>query len=223
MLANLAIVFDFDLTLADSRPAFLDCHHFAARHMGWPEQPGRMIYGLMGNPLPQIIRTMYPQAADAEAGAYETAYQQRADEVMTGLTRLLPGVADALVSLHNSGYGLGIVSQKLRYRIEEFVASKGLASLFGAIIGPEDAPDFKPDPRGLLMALQRLGSAPDAGVYVGDHRIDGETAHRAGTGFIAVLSGETQAVEFAPFKPLGILDSVAGLPELLATLREVAR
>jgi phosphoglycolate phosphatase len=210
-----AIVFDFDLTLADSRPGFVACHAYAAGTLELPAPEPDAINRTIGMPLPIAFVELYGLERAGLAEEYTRLYQRRADEVMTDLTEMLPGATDALLDLQEAGYALGIVSQKLRYRVEAVLKREGLLDCFSCIIGGEDAPDFKPDPRGLLLALERLGAGASAALYVGDTTIDADTAQRAAVGFIAVLTGYAEPQEFMPYAPLAILDSVEDLPVLL--------
>ena len=211
-----AIVFDFDLTLADSRPAFVQCHHFAARTLGLPLPPPDAIGRTIGIPLERNLPLLYDiEQVMPVAPEYIHLYQQHADEVMTGLTVMLPGALDAVRGLHEDGFKLAIVSQKLRYRVEEVLVREGLRDCFGAVLGGEDLPDYKPDPRGLLMALVMLETPQDAGLFVGDTIIDAETARRANVPFIAVLTGVTGRDELQGYGPVAVLDSVRDLPGYL--------
>lgn len=210
-----AIVFDFDLTLVDSTPAFVHCHAFASRQSGLQPPPAEAVAPTIGTPLPEVFLRLHGRDHLDKLDDYLSAYQQHADEVMTGLTRIIDGVPETLRALRSSGLKLGIVSQKLRHRVEDVLRAEGLLSLFDAILGGDDLPDFKPDPRGLLLAIERLNAKPNATLYVGDTVIDAETAHRAGVGFVAVLTGPTTADEFAPFKPIATLASAGQLPAFL--------
>jgi phosphoglycolate phosphatase len=210
-----AVVFDFDLTLADSRPGFDACHRYAAEHMGLPvptfEAAGRTI----GTPLPLAYVELYGAGAAGKAEEYVKLYQAHADEVMTGLTTMLPGAADALEALQDAGLRLAIVSQKLRYRVEDVLRREGLLERFETILGGEDVPAFKPDPRGILMAIERLEATKDEAIYVGDTTIDAEAARNAGVGFVGLLSGFAERGDFSEYKPIVVLDDVSQLPEYL--------
>jgi phosphoglycolate phosphatase len=207
-----AIVFDFDLTLADSRQGFIVCHEYAAVRTGLkppdPDAVGRTI----GTPLPLAFRQLYGLHDEEVAQKYIRLYQERADEVMTGLTVMLDGAAPAIRMLSGAGIKLAIVSQKLRYRVKDVLRREGLLESFALILGGEDVPAFKPDPRGILLALERLGSNPAETPYVGDTVIDAEAAARAGAPFIAVLTGYARAADFATYSPLAVLVSVRELP-----------
>ncbi|HEY7467500.1 MAG TPA: HAD-IA family hydrolase [Dehalococcoidia bacterium] len=210
-----ALIFDFDLTLADSSPGFDDCHRFAAGRLGLALPDHESVRRTIGTQLPLAVPLLYGAAIDGRLDEYVRLYQARADEVMTGLTVMLPGASDAVHRLHNAGLPLAIVSQKLRYRVEDVLRREALLDCFAAVLGAEDVPAFKPDPSGLLLALQRLDvPVPDA-LYVGDTTIDAEAAANAGLRFVAVLTGPTTAADFAPHHPLSVLDSVVDLPALL--------
>ena len=210
-----AVVFDFDLTLADSMAGFYACHRFAARTHGLPLPDDARVGRTIGMALPLAFRDLYGSDGEALVAAYARDYQAHADEVMTGLTVMLPGAAEAVLSLRAAGLQLAILSQKLRYRIEAVLEREGLLASFDVILGGEDVPAFKPDPRGLLLALERLQAAPATSLFAGDTVIDAETARNAGVPFAAVLAGFTTGEEFTSHAPQISIASVAELPALL--------
>lgn len=210
-----AIVFDFDLTLADSRPGFDACHKYAAERMGLPIPTAEMAGRTIGTPLPLAYVELYGANEAGKADEYVKLYQARADDVMTELTSMLPGAAEALEALQDAGLRLAIVSQKLRYRVEDVLRREGLLERFVTILGGEDVPAFKPDPRGILMAIERLDATRDEALYVGDTPIDAEAASNAGVGFVGLLSGFALRDDFREYKPLAVLDGVGQLPEWL--------
>jgi phosphoglycolate phosphatase len=209
-----ALVFDFDLTLADSRDAFIACYEHASGVAGLPPPAPEQVLRLVGTPLHLAIEALYPDASESNAASFTDAYQSCADEVMVGHTRMLEGVPEALYALRDAGLHLAIVSQKLRRRVTGVLEREGLLPLFDAVLGGEDAP-FKPDPAGILLALDRLGCQPSEALYVGDTVIDADAARRAEAGFIALLSGVTKREDFEPYAPLAILEGVWELPSFL--------
>jgi phosphoglycolate phosphatase len=210
-----AIVFDFDLTLADSTLGFVECHEFTAAQVGLPMPDAEAVGRTIGTPLPLAFRALYGIEDEGTSGEYIRLYQERADAVMTDLTAMLDGAADAIHSLSNAGILLGIVSQKLRYRVEAVLQREALLDAFATVLGAEDVPEFKPDPGGLLLAIERLRVAPAEALYVGDTLIDAEAAQRGGVPFVAVLTGFARTEDFAAYRPLTILASVRALPAYL--------
>jgi phosphoglycolate phosphatase len=210
-----AIVFDFDLTLVDSMDGFFDCHSYAAAALGLPQPARDAVARLIGTPLPVAFVALYGEAQKSLADQYLRLYQRRADEVMVDSTHLLDGAGATVHLLAGAGLRLAIVSQKRRYRIEPVLEREGLRDAFDVVLGDEDLPALKPDPRGLLLATGRLAVEPSDAVYVGDTVIDAEAARRAGVPFVAVLSGPTGRREFDGYEPLTVLEGVSELPAFL--------
>jgi phosphoglycolate phosphatase len=210
-----AVIFDFDLTLADSSAAFEACHTYAAQHLGLTPPADDAVRRSIGTPLPLAVPMLYGNTIDGRVDEYISLYQPYADEVMGPMTVMLPGAVDIVRHLDDASVQLAIVSQKLRYRVEEVLQREGLFGCFAVVLGGEDVPAFKPDPSGLQLALGKLGVSASDAIYVGDTTIDAQAAANAGLRFIAVLTGPTTAEEFAPYAVVAILDSVAALPELL--------
>jgi phosphoglycolate phosphatase len=211
-----AVIFDFDLTLADSSPAFDACHRHAAAQFGLEPPTLDAIRRSIGTPLPIAVPRLYGPAIEGRVEAYIDIYQAHADEVMSGLTIMLPGAAETLHQLNQASLRLAIVSQKLRYRVEEVLQREALLECFAAVLGAEDVPAFKPDPSGLLLALERLGVGKDDAIYVGDTTIDADAAANAGLRFVGVLTGSTSREDFISHASVALLDSVIELPALLS-------
>jgi phosphoglycolate phosphatase len=210
-----AVVFDFDLTLVDSRTAIASCHAYAMQELALPDTERKVAEAttMIGLPAQTVFAALFPESDLADE--YLRLYQVRADEFMTAGTVLLPGARETIEALRGQALRLAIVSTKLRWRIEEVLRREALLSSFEAIIGGEDVPAYKPDPAGLLLALDRLGVSKADALYVGDTLIDAETAERAGVAFIAMLSGFVGEPEFRDYQPFAVLPSVATLPSFL--------
>ena len=62
----------------------------------------------------------------------------------------------------------------------------------------------KPDPEGLLWAMDKLGLKREDVLFCGDTTIDAETAQNAGVDFCAVLNGTTPAEAFSAYPSVHI-------------------
>ena len=210
------IIFDFDYTLADSSNGVIDCVNFALAKLGLPIAPEDAIRRGIGLSLEE---TLVMLAGERNRGSYEEflrLFVERADEVMVDATILFESVPDVIQSLKAQGIGLGIVSQKYRRRIETILERESLLDYFDVIVGGEDMDAFKPDPSGLLTALDRLGGSPTNSLYVGDSVTDAETAKRAAVPFAAVLSGVTPKESFNGYPTFSIIESLSELPGLIS-------
>jgi len=210
-----AVLFDFDYTLADSSAAIVECVDYALKRMELPAASPTEVRRTIGLSLPATLVALQGPDLEPRGEEFTRLFVERADEVMNANTCLLPNVRPTLERLAVCGVAMGIVSTKYRYRIERFLGDQGITGLFGVVLGLEDVPAAKPDPSGLLLALERLDSQPAEAVYVGDSVVDGEAASRARIPFIAVLSGATLVAEFDPHRPEAVLASVAELPDYL--------
>jgi len=134
---------------------------------------------------------------------------------MHGLTIIYPWVAETVQALRVTGRRLGIVSSKYRYRIERILAEGGLASHCEVIVGGEDVSRHKPDPAGLLLALQRLGLPAADVLYVGDHPVDAEAAAELECHLWRPLPGLQDVASFAPYPVHSFLTDFSHLPSKL--------
>ncbi|MBI4889645.1 MAG: HAD family hydrolase [Acidobacteria bacterium] len=103
-------------------------------------------------------------------------------ELLGGAAR--PGLRELLTAAQAKGISLAVLSD---YPAQAKLEALGLAEFFSAVTsaGDADVQAYKPDPRGLLATLARLGVAPERAIYVGDRaEVDGECARRAGVRFV---------------------------------------
>ena len=69
------------------------------------------------------------------------------------------------------------------------------------MVTASDTDAHKPSPEPLLLALERLGSAPDHAVYVGDAPVDVAAGKAAGVATVAVLWGVFSRAALAAAAP----------------------
>ncbi len=208
------MIFDFDYTLADSSMGVLECVNHALRKMGLPTARAEDIKETIGMSLPDTLANLTGRENEEGSEEFSRLFIERADEVMADMTDVLDDVPRIISQLKNKGFCLGIVSTKFRYRIETILGRAGLLKPFDVIIGGEDVSRHKPDPEGLLMATERLGSL-ESTLYVGDSLLDAEAAKRAGLPFVAVLSGVTPREAFEGYNLHGVLNKLSELIDLL--------
>lgn len=209
--ATLSVIFDFDYTLADSSVGIIECANYALRRLGLPTAGDDAIRHTIGMSLTSTLPAL---AGDEHAELGEEfmwLFIERADEVMHDSTVVYEFVPSLVDTLLQQGIALGIVSSKGRWRIEKILQREGMDGRFGIIVGGEDVETLKPDPSGLLRAVDAMSTPKKHCLYVGDTVTDAETARRAGVPFAAVLSGVTQRGAFAEYEPVMILESAGEL------------
>lgn len=191
-----AVIFDFDYTLADSSRAVIECANSGLRGLGLPPASPGAICRTIGLSLPETLVRLAGEKHRPLAVEFRRFWRQRSDQIMVDWTVLLPGARETVRALRKKGVQTGIVSTKYRSRIEAVLRREKLSDVFEVIVGGEDVSAHKPDPEGLLRAIDALGAAPEKTLYVGDSVTDAQTAERANVSFAAVLTGVTRREEF---------------------------
>lgn len=210
-----AIIFDFDYTLADSSPGVIECINFALGEMGLDHVPAEAACRTIGLSLHETFVTLGEHHEPHRGDEFHELFISRADQVMANLTTLFESVPATVATLNELGLRMGIVSTKYRRRIHEVLHREDLLHAFQVIIGGEDVKQHKPHTEGLLKAIAQLQCSPKSILYVGDSVVDAELATRADVPFVIVLSGVTPREHFTDYKPLGVIENVSQLPELL--------
>lgn len=214
-----AIIFDFDYTLADSSGGVIECINFALDRLGLPLAADAEIRRTIGLPLPDTLAMLVGSEYVRYTDEFTRLFVERADEVMTDRTELLDPVPETVAALQNFGIQLGVVTLKYRYRVEAVLKRDRLLDAFEVIIGFEDVSEQKPNPTGLLTAVEELECVRQNCFYVGDSVTDAKTAQQANIDFIAVLSGVTPRAALEDYDVYAILEDVSGLLNLESVRR----
>lgn len=186
-----AVIFDFDYTLGDSTNGVVLSANYALAELGYAEKPLDEIKRTIGLSLKETFRVLTGNVEESAAAEFVRLFRMKADEVMTENTVLYGGAKEMLSELGNRGIKTGIVTTKFHYRIGAILRKFGAEELVNVIIGGEDVAREKPDPEGLLKAIELLGTERRGVLYVGDSLVDAMTAQSAGVDFAAVLTGVT--------------------------------
>lgn len=218
-----AILFDFDYTLGDSTVAITIGYQKGLAAMGWPAPTTEQVRPTIGMTL-QNGYTHLTGDHDEERrneffDRFQNAVGQRAveqgDLTMIHESRLFPGTEELLRALKAAGVPAGIVSTKTGKIIRSIFEYRKLDDLLVLVVGGEDVKRPKPDPQGLLGAVERLGLTPEQVLFCGDTVIDARTAQAAGADFCAVLNGTTPAEAFEAYPCVHIAPDLADLKNWL--------
>jgi len=178
-----AILFDWDGTIVDSMPAIKEAEAELCRHVGihfddevfrrtfspnW-----RRLYRQLGIP---------PERDDEVAAVWVSNFRPE-------LVQPFPGVGEAIGRLADAGYALGLVTGGDRAGIEPQLKRTGFDRLITVRVYADDTTAGKPDPRPLLLALERAGlEGGDHACYVGDALDDMRMAASAGVRGVGIVS-----------------------------------
>ena len=211
-----ALIFDFDQTLVDSTGPVARCINYALSSMGRPAVSEAVARNTIGLTLVDAFRRLTNDEDPSASDEFRHHFHTAADTIVVGETQLIEGVEPALSRLASVGLSMSIVSTKRRDRIEAILMRLGIVEMFEIVLGGNDVARHKPDPEGILGAIQRLDVELHEVVYVGDHVVDGGAATAAGVGFVGVLTGSASADSLRPYNPLALLSGVDQLPGWLS-------
>ena len=210
-----AVCFDFDYTLGDSTDSIVAGfqHGFAA--LGWPEPDRETVRGTIGYLLEDAYTMLTGDASPENRARFRPLFLEVARERQREETTLFPGAAELLRELKGRGVRAGIVSTKLGDTIRYIMNRHGLGDTLALVIGSADVRRHKPDPEGLLLALERLDCPPERMLFCGDTVLDAGAARGAGVDFCAVLNGTTPAGAFDAYPHVHIAPDLGELREWL--------
>ncbi len=205
--------FDFDYTLADSSEGTIICVNHALLSVGYDTQQPNAIRQTIGLSLPRTLQKLTGENKVGVATRFQEMFLKKADEVMLDHIHFYDGVATILRRLKEKGNYVSIVSTKYRHRITQALRQENLESLVDDIVGGDCVDRNKPDPEGLLLAINTSGFPKKDTIYIGDSVSDGECAYRAGVRFIASLTGVTKSSELTTWFPVAVISDIAALAE----------
>jgi len=202
------VIFDFDYTLGDTTNGIVLSAQYALEQMDEEERTYEEIKKTIGLSLSETYKALTGNMDEERADRFFELFKEKADEVMVDSATLYPGVKEMLVSLREQGYRIGIVTTKFAYRVRNIMKKFDAEDLLDVIIGVGDVTKVKPDPEGLLLAVNRLGVKMEDALYVGDSYVDAQAAEAAGMRFAGVLTGTTTREEFLKYPCEGVEDKV---------------
>jgi phosphoglycolate phosphatase len=210
-----AVVFDLDGTLIHSRPDIHAAANAALVGLGRPTLGIEAVTGFIGNGA-QVLMRRCLEATGGAAGLEEAAvarFMAAYAAAPAALTRPYPGVVAALEALAEAGLPMAVCTNKPQDLSAAILDALDLARFFPVLIGGGGDHPLKPDPAGLLAAIERLGGDPATALFVGDSETDAETARSGGLRFALFTGGYRKA----PAESLGadhLFDHFDALPTL---------
>jgi len=200
-LKGARIAFDLDGTLVDTAPDLLRALNDAITPAGLAPVPLAAVRAMVGRGAKALILRAHERAGLPEPG--QEALAERLDHLLKSYrdgiadqSAPFPGVEACLDALLKAGAELSVCTNKPTWLAVPLLEAVGLKDRFVRIIGAEDSPAKKPDPRHLEAALG--GAADRTCALVGDSEPDVLAAKAAGAWSVVFEDGYSE-------KPAGAL------------------
>jgi phosphoglycolate phosphatase len=216
------VIFDYDGTLFDTRPAIVHCIQRAFAACGRPMPALEAVAGTVRTGLP-LQETLFVldknlRAEQTALNAIVKTYRKIYLDEGSPLSKPFAGVSDALRDIHAIGAKCVVVSNKGAAAIRQSLDQSRLSSFVDVIFGDEPGLPKKPDPAILLDHIlpQYAQLQREQTLVVGDTEIDILLAKRTRIPCCWASYGYGERERCRALKPEHEISSIEELPALVA-------
>jgi pyrophosphatase PpaX len=204
-------IFDFDGTLAHSEPAYRDAFGHSIRTHTGLEISDREFSDFWNTTPAEVLRRYSAEMLDEMLVTFEEHYYANHHHYLAPYD----GIRELLEFLINSGHPVGVVSLKPRRAGEIELDITGLRPLISLTVWGDDVERPKPEPDGVLRAIDELGATPARTLVIGDSPADIMMGRSAGARTAAALWGGASRERLIAERPDLALDLPGDLFSLL--------
>jgi len=212
----LAVLFDVDGTLLDTKDEWIEAFNATLAVVGERPRPPGEILPWIGTPLETILSEFVGLRGTDIATATAT-FARLEHGALSRTVRVFRGIPEALLGL--SPAPMGAVTNKRTDTAREALRRGGILPAFSVVVGGDAVERKKPAPDPVMQAARLLGSRPQDCVLVGDTENDILAGKAAGTKTIGVLWGYRRREKLEAEGPDALAGDPAELAGLVARLR----
>ncbi|GAA2629675.1 HAD family hydrolase [Dactylosporangium fulvum] len=180
------LIFDFDGLLMDTETTLFECWRYEWRQHGLELDPARFFADHGGDVTEQryaeLARAVGPGYDRAASHARRIAYREELHATLGPA----PGISEWFAEAAGLGLRLAVASSSPTHWVHGHLTRAGLLSRFEVVACGDEVTGHKPDPAVYLLALRRLGIAPEAAVAFEDTPHGVAAARAAGLRCVAV-------------------------------------
>jgi pyrophosphatase PpaX len=204
------ILFDLDGTIADTELVLIQTMlEFIKQYTPEKQVSLHELLRLSGPPLLDSIQQYFPKE---DAPLLVAAFAKKAREFYPHYAKAFPGIEVVLNLCQQQNIPVGIVTSKSRINALLTLEVIGLKDAFPLVISLDEVRMPKPDPEGVILAMQHFHVLPTQTLFVGDTIYDYYAGQRAGVATALVtwsLKSFGQEIQptywFKDFKQLEVL------------------
>ena len=130
-------------------------------------------------------------------------------------TKVHPGSLSVLKTISSRKILTAVITNSGRHPVDLMLESFGFMPYLSLIVTRNEMTKLKPEPDGLLRALDRLGVRASDSLYVGDSVIDIQASKKAGVKSVAVTTGLYQAEALQLEEPDYLISRIEELEKIV--------
>jgi phosphoglycolate phosphatase len=204
------LVFDWDGTLVNSNDLIVEAVQKTALDLGHAVPAEVEIRKHIGLILETIQQQLFPKINyDVFCEVFHRYFNE---EKLAA--HFFTGTIETLTYLKEQGFTLAIATNRPRARLEMALNMANIKNLFAAARSPDDYFP-KPHPDMLTTLLDELRHKPKDALMIGDTTFDMQFAQNAKVDALAVCYGHHKKEQLAAFNPVGFLEDVRDLKNIL--------
>jgi len=178
------MIFDCDGTIIDTEEQTIISIIHAIEKVHCPIPSHAQVKNLFG-PGADVILSKLIDDDKLASNAFEYFIDHQ--KTMVSKMPVYPGVRDLLDQLKSHDYPVGMVTGRHERDLQIVLKAHQLEKYFDVIVPDNKLKNPKPDPEGILLAMEKLELDRYSAFYVGDAKTDVEAAKSAGISAIAAL------------------------------------
>lgn len=172
-----ALLFDFDGTLADTLPFYIQAYDSALRTIGFTLPEKEIVKLCFGKKEGVVCKALnVPEKTELFRTTYFDGVKTKFKDAP-----LFDGVLELFSILKKKNIKIGIITFAYRWYIDQMVAQYGLSQYVDMVISTDDVKNPKPDPEAVLSFCTRFDLSPEDCIVVGDSKSDIVMAKSAGS------------------------------------------
>jgi phosphoglycolate phosphatase len=214
------VIFDYDGTLFDTRPAIVHCLRRSFEKCGRQIPAADVVADAVrsGAALPDAMLqldgrlTRNPTALNELVVTYRKLYRDEG----AALVRAFPGVPDTLRRLRHGGTKCVVVSNKGIEAVQRSFDEAGLSPLIDLMVGDQPGNPKKPDPAIVSnLIVPRYAVRKEEMLIVGDTEVDILFGKRTGIASCWACYGYGDAQRCRALEPEHVISSITELPAVV--------
>jgi HAD superfamily hydrolase (TIGR01509 family) len=186
---EMAVIFDCDGVMFDSKQANINFYNHLLSRYGLPLMTKEEIAFVHAHTAEESVRHIFkgsPHTDKAQAYRLTVDYRPFISDMI-----IQPGLVDVLKKL-KTDYGLAVATNRSN-TIGGVLQHFGLSRFFDIVVSSLDVQQPKPHPESIYKILDFFDLPPGRSCYIGDSKIDSQTAKAAGICFIAFKDADLEA------------------------------